>query len=251
MGVYSCWERFWANTIVFWGFTFGGFLFRLIDYGLDIAYTTQTILGSEFEQAYGKDRAKTVQSIAIALLILNGILLVVINFFMIRAKLRIWRLGLLEDPAYLYRISWIEFLELLAGFIFEDAPETVLTVIVESATNNFGLLAQLQLASAVVFLAYFIAKTIRNFILFRDRDREAEQATHSQTKHLAKKALRQPTRKAIVAVVKEPRRAKKAKKEYADKNQRVKDGLDMGFGNRIVNVPRKLASEPPVTQTTI
>jgi ABC-type multidrug transport system fused ATPase/permease subunit len=244
----GCWASFWATPIVFWLFTYGALLWRLADFVSDCLYVAFEVYGSEFDSS---DDSPGVRVFAACLLAFDGLLVLLTQVYVFRVKRRISKHGLLEDPSYLYRISWVEFVILTLGFLFEDAPQLAIFVVVSQATDTFGLVARLQITTTATATVYFFAQAIRNFYIFRRQRRQAEAATHSNTKGLAREAARAPlkdfkaknvtgknTRKAIAAAVNEPRRAKKAKKSFDRKNEQIAKDMDAGRANAILDPSR-------------
>lgn len=245
----GCIGRFLTIPLVFWSFTYGALLWKLVDYGSDIAYVITEVYGSAFD-GYS-DKYPAVRTVAVILLVIDGLLLILIEIYVIRVKRRIAKHGLLEDPSYLYRISWVEFIALLLMFLFEDGPQLIVFGIVQNETEGFGIIPSIQIATSLAASIYFFLQALRNYCLYHRAHNEQE-ATTQKRRGLWRKAAKAPiddfknrdykaknTREAVTTAVKEPKRAKKAKLEHEQKVAHIDGAMDAGIANAIVQPPKR------------
>lgn len=209
-------------------------LWLLVDYASDIAFVIQEVQGDEFQDDYHD--AKTVESVAVSLLVANGIFFVTSQLYLVKRKREIHKQGLISDVHYLERVSWVEFLFTMFTFCAEDVPGTVLAILVMDATGDRNTFSIIQLATCGAGTIYFVIRSIHRCYRGKRARRSAKEGTQFNRQVIAdaKKAPRQDiknrdikakeTRKAVKALVKEPARAKKAKKEF-DKNSQTVDEI--------------------------
>eukprot|EP00039_Didymoeca_costata_P011112 m.153041 g.153041 ORF g.153041 m.153041 type:complete len:254 (-) comp15063_c0_seq2:1479-2240(-) len=225
----SCSSPVWYKTLLYLRT-----IWLLVDYSSDILFLIEEIQGENFQESYSD--AKKVESASIALLIINGIFFVISQVYMFRVKHGIIKKGLLKDVHYLERISWVEFIFTMFTFLAEDLPGVVIVIIVANATNDRNIFTFIQLGTCVAGAIFFAVRSVYECYRGRRLRREAAQATKFN-KGVIKDARQAPmkdikdknwkaenTRKAVKALVKEPGRAKKAKKDF-NKHKEEVDGI--------------------------
>eukprot|EP00041_Stephanoeca_diplocostata_P035776 m.1274211 g.1274211 ORF g.1274211 m.1274211 type:complete len:262 (+) comp24757_c0_seq17:169-954(+) len=233
----SAWAQCWTWPPMFWAFIYGRIIYKVINYGFDIAFIAIQVFGTDFENSYGGD-TKAVRSASVCVLVIGGLLLFISEWYLLNVKRRIHKVGLLSDPSYLYRISWTEFLGQFVAFTTNDIPEIVIFVIVSQATKQLDLLSILQLATTGASIIFFILLTLHTYCVNRDKRRD-EHANTARRTGLYKEAAKAPmkdikernfkgknTRTAIATAIKEPRRAKDAKQKFDAKEASVTDAFN-------------------------
>lgn len=179
---------------MFWALLYGRIIYKVINYGFDVAFTVVQVFGNDFESNYDGD-TKAVQSVAICILVIGGLLLFISEWYLVNVKRRINKLGLLKDSSYLYRISWTEFLGQFVAFTTNDIPEIVIFIIVSQATKQLDLLSILQLATTGASIVFFILLTLHTYCVNRDKRRK-EHANTAKRAGLYKAAVRAPIKDA-------------------------------------------------------
>mmetsp|Transcript_12832 Transcript_12832/g.32863 ORF Transcript_12832/g.32863 Transcript_12832/m.32863 type:complete len:236 (-) Transcript_12832:262-969(-) len=219
----------WGWPIVFWTLAWGRVIWSIVDLGLDTAYLATVIYGDEFS---GHSSAQSVRVAATSLLVADFLIVFAVEAYLITVKRRFARQGWLDEPGYLYNISWYEFKALLAVTLIEDIPQLVILTYVSNVTNSFDTVAKLQLATAVISMVYFVAQAIRNYRLHAEGYRTVKEGTEDRSKELRADAAAKLKRgriksgaKAGVKAIKEPKRAKKSQAEFAAKDSAIKEHM--------------------------
>lgn len=138
----------------------------------------------------------------------------------------------LAEPGYLYNISWVEFKALLFVTLVEDIPQLVIVTYVSNVTHSFDTIAKLQLSTGIISTVYFFLQAVRNYFLHKAGYRTVKEGTVDRSRELrndAKQKLRQGHirggAKAGIAAVKEPKRAKKAQREFEQKDAEIRNNM--------------------------
>jgi hypothetical protein len=166
----------------FWIFLIGEFIWHLFDFTIDTLFYTESIQGSLFHASVSKQTHQTVQRVALVLLVVNGLMLVCSQVYLVRVKIAIRRLHRAQDkltallphaakfltsvsdPTFVMQISQVHFFLMLLSFLLEDAPGLCLFAIVQQSTGDFSDVQKAQLGTSLVGSAVFIFLAYRKYV---------------------------------------------------------------------------------------
>eukprot|EP00937_MAST-01D_sp_MAST-1D-sp2_P007071 g7071.t1 len=221
------------KTCTFYALLIGEVLWHVADLATDALYYTENIEGDEFQRAA---HAPLVGRVALVLLCVNGLFLLLSQGYLVRTSLRIRRAGLERDPSFCLRIARVRFCLLGAVFALEDLPGLAVFAYVQHSVGRFGALERAQLGTTLGGCLFFLVLACRRFRRSEAARREALQATVADTQTLWSAALtafradvraRDPSvaqaRGAAAVALREPGRAKRAKREFDQGERQVSE----------------------------
>jgi hypothetical protein len=229
------------SCCVFWVLLVGELLWHLFDFTTDTAFYIESVKSAIFEENYSE--SKLVQRVALTLLVVNGMMLMLSQAYFIRVKLAIRRVNRTDDPNFLMRISELHFFVMLLVFLLEDGPGLCLFAIVQHATGDFSKVQQVQLGTSLVGSFVFLVIAYHRCVLSKSAQRAAEQATALDRSVMAPRRFfsafksdlkshdvkAQNTRQAVINMVAEPGRAKKAKNDFEGGKRDVDEIMKIGI----------------------
>lgn len=240
-------------------------LWHLFDFISDIIFYAISIQGEAFKTSqWSHDKVALAAGV---LLGVNALVLITSQYYLCGAKMRAHRirLGISRgepsnstssklkvngkrkqealrqkqaehfDDLFEARLARTELWVMVIVFLLEDAPGLVFTIIVQTATGDFGLVEQIQFGSCLAGAFFFLIVAYRRCRKGREREQQRRSATRARSlrglftaifsaakSDVKSKQLTGPNvKKELVNAAKEPHRAKVEQRAYEHSQKEV------------------------------